>query len=513
MRNSVLRQALQMARRRDRADRGLPPPIAASLPAIGRRHLLKLIGAGMGTLAAPPAIAAEPAKRVAIIGGGLAGLNALRLLTEAGLDAMLYEARDRIGGRVWTVPSGSAPGLTVEMGGQFVNSDHADMIVLAKLYHLDLFDRRALRCTEQVVRDRRALPPAEVAEALAPIAAQIAKDSEAIDADHAAAAPALDRLSVADYLARHAALVRGPVARDLLLQTIRTEYGAEAAESSALQLIFNLPTVHGEAFETLGDSDERFVVKGGSQKVTDAMAAALGERIKTGKALVAMKPVPGGVHLRFADGSTAEAERVILTLPASVLRTIDHGGLLGAPWRAYAQEVKLGRCAKLNAPYRARVWEEAMSPGGSTWDASAAAPFAEVWHATLGQGGDAAGVLTWYLGGDQCNELGSAYLQDRIELAVGDAMGGLTAARLGGAARTGWLRDPFSRGAYLNFRPGQFTRFGSLLWVEENGVPVQLAKSGPVLLAGEHLSDAWPGFMNGGAQTGRLAAQALLGGA
>ena len=34
---------------------------------------------------------------------------------------------------------------------------------------------------------------------------------------------------------------------------------------------------------------------------------------------------------------------------------------------------------------------------------------------------------------------------------------------------------------------------------------------GPLVFAGEHLSDAWPGFMNGGAQTGRLAAQAVLG--
>ena len=37
-----------------------------------------------------------------------------------------------------------------------------------------------------------------------------------------------------------------------------------------------------------------------------------------------------------------------------------------------------------------------------------------------------------------------------------------------------------------------------------------MARSGPVYLAGEHLSDAWPGFMNGAAQTGRLAAQAIL---
>jgi monoamine oxidase len=79
------------------------------------------------------------------------------------------------------------------------------------------------------------------------------------------------------------------------------------------------------------------------------------------------------------------------------------------------------------------------------------------------------------------------------------------------AARTGWGTDPFSRGAYSSFRPGQLTKFGGLLWIEEDdGTVIQQAVSGPIVLAGEHLSDSWPGFMNGAAQTGRLAAQTLI---
>ena len=78
---------------------------------------------------------------------------------------------------------------------------------------------------------------------------------------------------------------------------------------------------------------------------------------------------------------------------------------------------------------------------------------------------------------------------------------------------TGWIDDPFTRGSYTNFKPGQFTRFGGLLWLEENGAATQIARSGPIFFAGEHVSDAWPGFMNGGAQTGRLAAQAIIDGA
>ena len=52
---------------------------------------------------------------------------------------------------------------------------------------------------------------------------------------------------------------------------------------------------------------------------------------------------------------------------------------------------------------------------------------------------------------------------------------------------------------------------GPLFWLEDNGKATQVPAAGPLVFAGEHLSDAWPGYMNGGAQTGRLAAQAVLG--
>ena len=66
-----------------------------------------------------------------------------------------------------------------------------------------------------------------------------------------------------------------------------------------------------------------------------------------------------------------------------------------------------------------------------------------------------------------------------------------------------------TRGAYVNFRPGQLTRFEPLLTVEEEG-QARPSEAGPLLFAGEWLSDAWPGYMNGAVQTGRIAAEAAL---
>lgn len=506
----IVRRALEQARRRQRAAAGLAPPLRGA-SGIGRRALLKLMAAAAGSAALPLASCAKATGgEVAIVGGGLAGLMALRTLSAAGVPARLYEGRRRIGGRVFTRTDFPLTGW-VEVGGQLINSDHADMIALAEHFGLPLIDGNALGGIDQMVRDRQLIAQETLAVALGPIAAQIAEDSERLDADWEAVAPEIDGMSAAAYLDRHAALIANPTVRRLLEQTIRTEYGAEPDQASALELIWNLPTVDGQAYEVLSTSDERYVIEGGSQRVTDALANAHSDQIETGRRLVRMTRADGGVTLQFASGDAVTAERVILALPASLLGSVDHGGLLTPDWQAFAREVKLGTNEKLNAVYRSKPWTATpMGIDGATWDLSDSPAFSEVWECTGGQRASE-GVLSWYFGGKQTESLGDSGLRAKLEASVGTAMGGLSGAAHAYSARTGWGTDPFTRGAYINFKPGQLTKFGGLLWIEEeDGTASQQALSGPVLFAGEHLSDAWPGYMNGAAQTGRLAARAII---
>ncbi len=508
----IVRRALEQARRRQRERAGLPPPLPG-IAGIGRRSLLKAMGAAAGLAALPLAACVGSGRReVAIVGGGIAGLTALRTLATAGVSTQLYEARRRVGGRIFTRTDFPIAGSWVEMGGQLVNSDHADMLALIKDFGLELIDGQELGGIDQAVRDRRLLAQANLAQALGPIAAQIAEDSARVDADWDSAGRELDAQSVAAYLDRHGNLIGDAAVRRLLEQSIRTEYGAEPDEASALQLIWNLPTVDGEAYEVLGNSDERYVVRGGSQRVTDALVEAHGGRIETGHRLVALAPADGDrVTLRFASGNETTVDRVILAVPPSLLGEIDHGGLLTPAWQAFSREVRLGANEKLNAVYRRKPWTATpMGIDGATWDLSDDAPFSEVWECTGGQTAPQ-GVLSWFFGGEQVASVADEGLRGRLEAAVGTTMGDLAGAAHPYAARTGWGKDPFTRGAYVNFKPGQLTRFGSLLWVEgDDGAATQRAQSGPVYFAGEHVSDAWPGYMNGAAQTGRLAAQAIL---
>ena len=506
--NSIVWRALSRARRDNLAASGSEAPIAGSSGLTRRRVLAALGAAGAAvSLAGFKTGEARPERgTVAIVGGGLAGLTALRTLRAAGVDAHLYEARSRLGGRVLTVRDGPVP---ADFGGQFVNSDHADIIALAKSFGLGLIDRSTLGGRTVVIDGERVIDEAELAADLQPIAARIGADAELLDTDYKRHAPKLDALSVAAYLDRHADALPKPYLRKLLGSTIRTEFGQEPAEASALELIFNLPVADGRHVELISTSDERFVLEGGSGMLTDAMARELAPFITTGQILAGLERSGPGARLRFTNGRVIEAERAIITVPAPLLRAIDFGNLLPQPWREYIAEIELGRNEKLNAAYRGRPWREGMGLAGDAWPLEG--PFAEAWDATTVSGD--IGLLTWFMGGEQvarARNIKPADLRLAFEAAARPVLSGLGESATGWQRRTNWGQDVFTRGAYSCFRPGQLTRFARLFWVEEDGKATQSPSVGPIVFAGEHLSDAWPGYMNGGAQTGRLAGIEVL---
>jgi monoamine oxidase len=78
---------------------------------------------------------------IAIVGAGIAGLHAAYILKNAGYKATVYEAAHRCGGRILTVADIMGPGLWTEMGGEFIDSTHEDMLNLCKKFNLPLLDR------------------------------------------------------------------------------------------------------------------------------------------------------------------------------------------------------------------------------------------------------------------------------------------------------------------------------------------------------------------------------------
>lgn len=507
--SEALWRALELARRHDLVARGKAMPRPGH-GGIGRRALLQgMAASGVAAGLPAPAMALPASGRVAIVGGGIAGLSALHHLARTGIDARLYEARNRLGGRMYT--QRTAGGQSFEAGGQLVNSDHADMHALAREFGVPLIDRKSGSHRAVVLADGAVASPAELARALVPLAARIARDAEAIDADPRAAA-AIDRLSVAQYLDRHALLIRDPRIRALIETSIRTEYGAEPDQASALQLIFNLPSVKGEHVDILAGSDERYVIAGGSGRLAETIAQAHRDRIETGRRLLAIRETGSGIRFEFLDGTIALADMVIVAVPAPILRQIDFAVPLPARWREFVAQADLGRNEKVQVTASDTPWADALGAGGELWDT--ASPYSLGWDGTLRgiEGGKP--VWNWFLGGDQVAAAKDApeALATAFARHSEPAVPGIAQAVAGGAVRrTNWCNDALTLGAYTNSAPGQLTRFGPLFWVESDAsAERRQAVAGRLIFAGEHVSDAWVGFMNGGAQTGRLAAQAVI---
>ena len=505
-------RALEEARRLNLEAAGEAPPVAGG-GGLTRRALIAALGATGASALLPRPLRAAPIAPgpVAIIGGGIAGLSALWHLTQAGVDAHIYEARARFGGRMYTARAKGQP--SIEAGGQLVNTDHEDMHALTREFGVALIDRKGAAHRTMILAGGKEVPEAKLAAALRGIAGQIDADSVRLDQNYARVAAELDQLSFTGYLDKHAHLMPEPWVRSLMEMTARTEYGCEPSEASAIELVFNLPSIEGRRIDVLSRSDERYLMAGGSSSLIDAMTSRLANRLTGNRKVTRIDPFGSGVRLFFADGSTIAASAVIVTTPASITRKIDFRVPLPPLWRRFIAEVGLGHNGKVQAVTSARPWEKPIGRGGEIWQTAKNAGVALGWDGGVRPATGPGSVWTWFLGGD---EVAAADREEPVVYAkkfaaqADAAIPGMKAATTNVARRTNWHRDPMAMGAYVNFRPGQLTRFGRLIWKESDGTANAPPSAAPVYFAGEHLSDAYPGYMNGGAQTGRLAAKAII---
>lgn len=512
--------ALQAARREHRQATQLPEPIPQSQEGWTRRRFMKTSAAAglLGVVGQSLPLSSwagvkHSEQRVAIVGAGIAGLNAAYQLKKAGAKATLYDASSRVGGRMLSTTIDN--GLAIDIGAELINTDHADMLGLANELGVQLFNKVQDAAhlpypKELFFFDGVSIGEAQLAEDLAAIAAQISDDAGLLDQDWDTYAPLFDQLSVSDYLDQHADKLAAPYIRSLLENTLRTEFGAEASESSCLQLLFILPQVNGNAVDLLSYSDETYAVVGGSAKITDALAKALPGQIQLGKALRAVKRQDGEYRLAFADGSTAEADIVIITAPFPALRKVKLELALPELFRQFIAEAGLGANEKLIAGFNERFWH---GPQGFSLAAWTDFGFSEVWDETQRQPQRRDGALNFFLGGNQARRLNNrSYkpLARKFISELDEFIPGAIAAANGTLVKSAWGDNPHVGGGYASFKPGQLTAFSEYFWVEGDLASAQQVAFDRLIFAGEHLSDAYYGFMEGGAQTGRLAAAMAL---
>ena len=483
-----------------------------------RRRFLKMSTLMTGSAIATtslhrlPLILSQTNPKIAVVGGGIAGLNAAYQLKKIGLIAQVYEAKATVGGRIRSVKDALGQDLVLDLGGFFVNQEHEDILSLAAEFNLSLFNRRETIQSLDLPSaayyfNGRFYPESEVAKELATFAQQVTQDAALLEEDFNKYSPIIDQFSVKEYLEQHADKISEPFIRSLIEATIRTEYGVELEQSSALQLIYNLPTVTGEDVDVLAGSDETYVIRGGSGRLIASLATKLTGQIQTGKRLLEIKPQGKGYQLIFADRSQIVTDYVIIAIPFTVLRNVAIKLKLPANLKRFIQEVDLGNNEKVFVGFQERFWQRKTGFTGALWtDLS----FAEAWDDTLGQNQASATALTLFFGGQpsqKIKKIKSSVFFDTIEQIFPHSKQAANHKLL----RTQWSSDSLVQGGYTNFKPGQYSQFSEYMYIESTDArEKQDVYVDNLIFAGEHLSDEYYGYMNGAAQTGRLAAQVLV---
>lgn len=397
--------------------------------------------------------------KIAVVGAGFAGLAAADALAAAGHEVVVLEARDRVGGRVHSVPF--AGGL-VERGAEFVFDDHERVHAMCARFGLTLADKgfpygdREPRGGAPTTRAAVVAAAAGLEEA-ARGGGTVADAVERLDADPAARAAVRARLEMT-----HA--------------TPADQLSASALEDS------------GSSF---GDYSSTTVVEG-NQAIATGLAAGLAD-VRLGAPVRAVAWEDGGGVLVTVDGGPdVAAERVVIAVPVGVLDAITFTPVLPGALREALGRARMGHAAKLFLALR-----EPAAP------ASVMAPAERYWTFTsLGAGGAAPRVCGAFAGtldaverlvpgGDPAPWIASVLaLRPELDLDVSSAL-----------AAT-WHDDPWARGAYS----------ASVVGVRAGDAELLARPAGPLHWAGEHLAGPYEGYMEGALRTGERAAAEIISG-
>lgn len=462
-----------------------------------RRRFLTTVSAA--PLAYPKPEAAQP--RIAIVGAGIAGLTAAWYLKRAGIVATVYEASNRCCGRMYSATGVAAEGVTTELGGEFIDTSHKEILGFARRFGLGLIDTAAR--SERGLKEAAFLFGGQERSAVE-LAAAFRDLSPALQRDvRAANGPGwekYDRMTLAGYL--DSIGLKSGWLRAALDVAFRTEYGMDIDEQSAMNLLSMIdPKVRGDRIRFFGDSDERYKIQGGNQKVADAVAGEVRDQIQLGMQLEAVAENGAGYRLTFQKPGSGIAEVdagiVVLTLPFTVLRRLDLRLPLPPAKRRAIDELGYGTNAKLFFGFERRLWRERGYAGAIFTDTDCQL----VWDSSRLQP-STRGALTMLTGGRAGVAIGEGSPSEheaRLLPHVEKMWNGVSALRTGAPGRFHWPSHRYTLGAYACYRVGQ--------WSSIRGN--EGAAAGRVFFAGEHCSSEFQGYMEGGAETGRKTAAAI----
>ncbi len=440
---------------------------------------------------------------VVVVGAGLAGLSAATSLVAAGLDVVVLEARDRVGGR--TLTDRLADGTAIDLGGQWVGPRHTALLELAAELgcatfptydegdRLDVRDGVAHRYAGPVP-DTNPVVMADLRDAYAGLDALTA----GVDTREPWRSPdarALDSMTFHSWLEQH---VRTQTARERLATVTRAVWAAEPADISLLHVLFYARSNGGLAAltSTTGGAQERRF-RQGAQGIALGLAARLGDRVRLGSPAWAVRSGPDGVVVA-GGGPQVAAPHAVVAIPPTLAGQLRYDPVLPPHRSQLTQRTPMGTVIKVFVAYPSPFWRDEGLSGQLLSDTG---PVRVVFDNSPPDG--RVGVLLGFLEGADARAWTGRDPADRRRAVLAN----LT-TYFGERAGTpleyremSWAAEQYSGGCYAAYLPpGVWTSYGAAL----------RAPVGPLHWAGSDIAVDSAGYMDGAVRSGRDAAAAIL---
>jgi monoamine oxidase len=452
-----------------------------------------------------------PKQIVIIVGAGLAGLTAAWELDQAGHEVVVIEAQRRPGGRVLTLREGFTPGMSAEAGAMSFSDSYRNLLYYARLFQIPYqpLATAAVRSADQCVlyhlRGKRFRAgadgmvdwPFDLTSEERELGQTGILQKYILSAFEGAGDPTppftfpdwvkpYDQKTLLDLASERGA---SPGARELIHSTFWFA-GAGNKESAAACLLADLWLFYR--------GQTAYGFPGGSDALPLAFASRLREQIRYGTELIRIEQFNDRVEVVVKAGDVLDrlaADRIICAIPFSVLRHIEIAPPFSAAKREVVSSLEYYPVTRVYLQVRQGFWESEGVMGGAKTDL----PIGQVQEHPIfrtSKDGHRA-LLESHARGDTALALDAMAEEDRLRFVLAEMQKvhpGVDRYYEGGQSKS-WQDDPWARGGYSLFRPGQMTTW----------LPRIVRPEGRIHFAGEHTS-IFPDTMEGAIESGLRAA-------
>ncbi|KAI1443562.1 hypothetical protein F5Y02DRAFT_409449 [Annulohypoxylon stygium] len=446
---------------------------------------------------------------VVVVGAGFSGLQAAHTAQQAGLSVAVLEARDRVGGKSWSVPLSNGRGVA-DLGAAWVNDtlqpriwsyitrfDLQDNIVKQRLGHTAVLvtaDGKRIESPQGVTPEFSPEDKKNLEKIRDHIQAESLKPNGLREED--------DSISLDQYVRN---LGASPATLEMVNLWVRVMHGLESTEESAAWFIDYCRTNRGllaiRADDASGGNYLR--LSSGTQSVAKGIANLIGYgKIHLSSPVASIEDNKTHVDVTITNGKSFKARKVIISIPSTMYKELNFSPALPAAVQEVTNGTRLGHYNKAIVFYQRPWWRDL---GFNGFFMSYKGPACLARDTSIDK--DGVYSFTCFINGDEGKKWSKMYPHERRKVILDELA---TVFNLGPDSEVYrpieffeqiWQHEPFSRGALAPVTAiGHYAKFANVY-----GKPV-----GNIYFVGTEYSKDWKGYMEGALASGEKGAKEVI---